>query len=44
MTIIMALENIPYDILTVLGRQRFPGTVVLDSSPETGMHTVRDYG
>jgi len=44
MTIIMALENIPYDILIILGRQRFSDTVVLNTSPEKGMHIVQDYG
>jgi len=42
--IVMALKNVPYDILIILGCQRFSDTVVLDTSPETGMHTVRDYG
>jgi hypothetical protein len=42
MAIIMALENIPDDILIILGRQRVSDTVVLDTSPETEMHTVQD--
>ena len=32
----MALENIPYDILIIVGRQRIADTVDLDTSPERG--------
>jgi len=38
----MALENIPYDVLVVLGRQRFGDAIELDTSPGRGWHTARD--
>ena len=39
----MALENIPYDVLVVLGRQRFGDAIELDTSPGRGWHTARDW-
>ena len=43
MGIVMALENIPYDILAVLGCQHFADTLELNTSPERGSHTVLDF-
>ena len=44
MGIVVALENIPYDILAVLRCQRFASTLELNTSPERESHTVRDFG
>ena len=39
----MAIENIPYDVLVVLGRQRFADAIELNTSPGRGWHTARDW-
>ena len=42
--IVVTLENILYDILIHVSRQRFANTVGLCISPERGSHIVRDCG
>jgi hypothetical protein len=42
--IVMALKNIPYDILAVLCCQSFASALKLNTSPERGSRTVRDFG
>jgi hypothetical protein len=41
--IVVALENLPYDILIDISRQRSAVTVESQTSPERGSHTALDW-